>query len=586
MTAINVPIGVDIRAEILNPAQFASIHHKTPKTVLDVLDQIKTLYPTQPHSLLRTVAGHVANSLNVPFLELTLNEMSQAKPMFSSYLRSKGRKPHSVHTYVGLASRILKFAGKFGWVKSTTKAEAAWAPILERIGMPLGCRGIAVYAMGKGMLPRQLTDLDLLQWAMWLIRAGRSYNYAQQRLWHFRRAAVKAGLQSEFPHISAPRKQQQMGIPVSQMPEPLRSQIQEVLRWKQAKRAKGRPRKGRLREVSARIVEGGLTRLYGYAVTVLGKTEIKSMLELVNEEILDHYINWCLERNLKPCSLSWLGVLSACLKYHPDFEQNDFSWFTNLLNSIEQEDESTQRERKDKKYLPYDVLAEIPDKLAAQRRATDKTDTKRIAYLFHDELLIRWLLIMPWRQRNIREAELGGGEEPNIFRGPLSELFRITKPEWVENELKQNPKASFWQIWFRPHETKTGQSINAVLPKRIVPMLEEYLEKYRPVIVAENDQHTLFLNRAGRPLLSKELRSLVGDLTMRHAGRYVTPHLFRDAFANKWLDEHPEDFLTVSKALWHRNINTTIKIYGRGYDEAAALRKIEQWIEEKDRSRS
>lgn len=48
----------------------------------------------------------------------------------------------------------------------------------------------------------------------------------------------------------------------------------------------------------------------------------------------------------------------------------------------------------------------------------------------------------------------------------------------------------------------------------------------------------------------------------------MTPHLFRDAFAYAYLESHPEDYLTLSKILWHRSIKYTLSVYGRNFDES------------------
>jgi integrase len=75
-----------------------------------------------------------------------------------------------------------------------------------------------------------------------------------------------------------------------------------------------------------------------------------------------------------------------------------------------------------------------------------------------------------------------------------------------------------------------------------------------------------------------QVTMLIGNLTVRYAGRRVTPHHFRDAFALAWLDDHPEDYITLSKALWHATVDITIEKYGRNYDESYGLRKAGDWI--------
>lgn len=93
------------------------------------------------------------------------------------------------------------------------------------------------------------------------------------------------------------------------------------------------------------------------------------------------------------------------------------------------------------------------------------------------------------------------------------------------------------------------------------------------------DPQTLFLNGVGRPISSEGMWMIVGNITRRYTGLQVNPHLFRDIFAVRWLEEHPEDYLTLSKILWHRNIQTTLRIYGRNFDESHGVRRVEDWLE-------
>ena len=135
-----------------------------------------------------------------------------------------------------------------------------------------------------------------------------------------------------------------------------------------------------------------------------------------------------------------------------------------------------------------------------------------------------------------------------VFYGQLSPLVHIAKPQWVEDALRVNPAEKFWQFHFCEDETKTGHSVRGILPRRLIPLLEEYLQNHRPNIVAEVDPGTLFLTQSG----ARDRQSttdLVAQLVLENAGRRITPHIFRDIFAYAWLDDHPEDFLTLSKIL-------------------------------------
>jgi hypothetical protein len=57
-----------------------------------------------------------------------------------------------------------------------------------------------------------------------------------------------------------------------------------------------------------------------------------------------------------------------------------------------------------------------------------------------DELMMTWLPILPWRQRNVRECRIGG-RIPNLFKSKIPPFSDIDKPEWVKQEELSNPAA-------------------------------------------------------------------------------------------------------------------------------------------------
>jgi len=201
------------------------------------------------------------------------------------------------------------------------------------------------------------------------------------------------------------------------------------------------------------------------------------------------------------------------------------------------------------------------------------------ALLARNELLISWLLILPWRQRNLRECRVG--DDPcnvNVFKAERPQLDHLKLPRWLEEAVRTDPHTTFWQYYFREDETKMDHRVRGIIPRALLPILEEYLVTYRPVLCRTSDPGTLFVTRNGHAFDAKTLRELVCGLTLRFGGRVVTPHLFRDIVAYKWLDDHPEDYLTVSKILWHRSIKTTLRIYGRNFDESNGVAKMDEWL--------
>ena len=76
---------------------------------------------------------------------------------------------------------------------------------------------------------------------------------------------------------------------------------------------------------------------------------------------------------------------------------------------------------------------------------------------------------------------------------------------------------------------------------------------------------------------------IIGKWTLKYGGVRTTPHLFRDSIAFKWLKEHPKDYLTLSKMLWHKHVQTTIGIYGSRFNESSGLCAMEAWLDERSK---
>jgi integrase len=195
-----------------------------------------------------------------------------------------------------------------------------------------------------------------------------------------------------------------------------------------------------------------------------------------------------------------------------------------------------------------------------------------------DELMMSWLVILPWRQRNLRECRLTGGTHPNLFLAPVRGQSTATRPGWLVKQEEVDPGKPVWQIRFTKDETKAKNGVTAFLPAELVAKLEQYLVHRQDLIPpGEPDPGTLFLTSEGKQMNKHYLYLRVQELTSRFSGRAVNPHLFRDIVAFEWLKNHPEDYLTLSKLLWHRNIEHTLKVYGSRFDESTGIARMDDW---------
>ena len=192
--------------------------------------------------------------------------------------------------------------------------------------------------------------------------------------------------------------------------------------------------------------------------------------------------------------------------------------------------------------------------------------------------MMQWLTILPWRQMNLRQCRISGGTHPNLYCEPMPQRTTVTKPGWLVEQEKSDRGKPVWQIYFSPSETKSKNAVNGILPKELVVNLEEYLT-YRGALIPEGqpDPGTLFLTVSGKALDSLQMLNTITELTSKYAGVAVNPHLFRDIVAYEWLSQHPSDYLTLSKLLWHCNLEYTLKVYGSRFDESAGIARMDDW---------
>jgi integrase len=202
-----------------------------------------------------------------------------------------------------------------------------------------------------------------------------------------------------------------------------------------------------------------------------------------------------------------------------------------------------------------------------------------------EEFMFRWYLALPWRQRNLRECRIGGFA-PNLFKGKIPPISDIDKPAWIIEEEAKNPDAEFWMISFNSDATKTHISVDLLLPRQLIKPLEEYLTDCRPLLLDGKDSEMLFVTPRGKQMRSDQVGKVIGNWTTKFAPVRTTPHMIRDSVAYLWLREHPMDFLSLSKILWHKNVQTTIQIYGARFNESSGTCAMEAWLDQRAASQN
>jgi integrase len=138
-----------------------------------------------------------------------------------------------------------------------------------------------------------------------------------------------------------------------------------------------------------------------------------------------------------------------------------------------------------------------------------------------------------------------------------------------------------WWIMFEGHETKNHRRIELPLSAELTPMIERYLEVWRPVLLprpglhdhgAESDSGLLWLGRYGGKFGPKKVAKRFGEITLKALGRAMNPHLTRKLVATELAIHDPANAGIAQPMLTHARYDTTQKVYNLGRSIDAARR--------------
>jgi len=575
MSARHIQDGSPIASEVRNRATKDPYSPPTTTNLATLLSDIGNNPPSH-FQMLRSTAGRLEAFLGRPADQISIDAVYVNRDHFRPFLERSKYNENSIRSYVNFLRMILNAAGERGW-KPFASISEDWQVVLQRASQAQ-CYGIAKFLSQAKAKPADITAADTDSWLAIKIQQGTKYVTAKGRVNKLWRILVRLGYVANAPQVYVNREK--YGVPLAEFPSALRTEVTELLRWKCSEYEPDRPKRAKIRRVSAERLQQSLSTLYGYTVNIRKTAGIASLRELLQRPIVGDYVSWSLnERKKQGASfITQIGAIQAAVSAHPAYKDENWAWLKGVQEGIPSDSFEEVKLRKAQKYLEYAVLEKIPGKIHAVR--AQHAGVARAALVL-EELLIKWLLILPWRQRNIRECRIGGAN-PNVFKSKIPPFSFIDKPRWAIEEEARNPDAEFWQFRFSKEETKTRIAVHALLPRPLIGILEEYRSESRPTLLNGRNCDTLFVSSVGSVMDQEYVSNLVSDLTLRYGGRRVTPHLFRDIVAFAWLKTHPKDYLTLSKMLWHKNISTTIKYYGSRFNEASGCVAMESWIEERE----
>jgi len=227
----------------------------------------------------------IAEMLDYPMELIEIDEIAgtEFNSQLFDYVLERGVLRKGAVRYCCMRDRLLLFAHAGGWLGTPEYLlDRSWDVVRAALkGGYGGCSDIVAFAIRRGKAPNDLTEQDLQEWAQEMLDKKRSLGTITIAERCFRLQLRRAGLQPLFKLNLASRNPSQYHLPLDQMAEELRQEILAVIHWKTSrKRIKGRKAKFRIRPITARRLLEVLTQLCGYAATIFGLKNIKSLRQI------------------------------------------------------------------------------------------------------------------------------------------------------------------------------------------------------------------------------------------------------------------------------------------------------------------
>jgi hypothetical protein len=318
----------------------------------------------------------------------------------------------------------------------------------------------------------------------------------------------------------------------------------------------------RIRESTLRANASRLTSYLGYLTTIRGKTPTWD--DCFDIEQLTEYVRWHGARMGHPGSISIQGQLvvrqvaaMAAVLAHPASEA--LATFRRTLPEAD-----AMHKKRVHHWVPLATLEAVAEawlaegRLPVVRQRHLRHPGVQRAVRFQRGVILKLLVRVPLRQRNIREMRLGH----NLYQD----------------------HGGHWQVHFAGDELKIGRrgcrggslinqyhiDLTEYFPD-LLPVLGEFLQVHRPRLPNAATSPFCFLTYQGGPYTIHSLgKELSTGVAMRTGQRFY-PHLIRSIWATEYLEVHPGDYRTAALMLGD-TIATVQQTYEKALDSTLHAR--------------
>jgi site-specific recombinase XerD len=128
-----------------------------------------------------------------------------------------------------------------------------------------------------------------------------------------------------------------------------------------------------------------------------------------------------------------------------------------------------------------------------------------------------------------------------------------------------------WWIVLSAVETKEKRADERRVNKLLIPFIDRYLDRYRPVLIwPDSPPSALWLSMHGVRIADKYVATLIGATTLSTIGVKVSPHLFRTSAASAAAVYGGDNPYLGSAVLHNADPRVTLEHYNRATSPTAA----------------
>ena len=189
--------------------------------------------------------------------------------------------------------------------------------------------------------------------------------------------------------------------------------------------------------------------------------------------------------------------------------------------------------------------------------AIELPNDRRRALVFRDGLIVAFLALRPLRSKN---------------------LAALT----IDRHLEKI--GDTWVVHIAPEETKNDVPLEFPWPELLVPALQGWLDRWRPLLCSRvgrwrrPTETALWISCDGSRMTMRAIYDRIVRITQEAFGVSINPHFFRDIAATTIAYADPERVRIAAQLLGHRRFATTDHYYLQASMAAANRRRQESLL--------